>query len=60
MKFMLLIWNNPKNWDALSPAEQAELGGDLTAEHEALDAQLLETGELLLRRRRPALVMTNS
>src|SRR5215213_5255270 len=35
VKFMLLIWNNPANWDALTRAEQAALEGDASAEHAA-------------------------
>lgn len=48
MKFMLLIWSNPKNWDALSEAEQEALEGDAYAEHAALDAALIDSGELVL------------
>lgn len=48
MKFMLLIWSNPANWDALSPADQAALGGAAVAEHAAIDADLLATGELVV------------
>lgn len=48
MKFMLMIWHNPENWDALTPAEQAALGGRAGAEHAAIDADLLRSGELVL------------
>ena len=48
MKFMLLIWSNPENWDALSPAEQEALAGDAFAEHAALDATLIGSGELVI------------
>ena len=48
MKFMLLIWSNPENWDALSPAEQQALAGDADAEHAALDANLIDSGELVV------------
>ena len=48
VKFMLLIWSNPANWDGLSPGEQQELGGDAYTEHAALDAALLDSGELVL------------
>ncbi len=48
MKFMLMIWSNPQNWDALSPAEQHALEGAAAAEHAALDAALISSGELVL------------
>jgi hypothetical protein len=48
VKYMLLIWSNPANWDALSPAEQAALGADAFAEHAALDTALMGTGELVV------------
>ena len=48
MKFMLLIWSNPENWDALSPAEREELGGQALDEHAALDAALIDSGELVV------------
>ena len=48
MKFMLLIWSNPKNWEALSPSDQATLVGEAYDEHAALDAALLGSGELLI------------
>jgi hypothetical protein len=48
VKFMLLIWSNPENWDALPPAEQQALAGDAVAEHAALDATLIGSGELVL------------
>ncbi len=48
MKFLLMIWSNPQNWDALSPAEQRALEGDPVAEHAALDAALISSGELVL------------
>lgn len=48
MKFMLLIWRNPQNWEALTPAEQEALGGDAFAEHDALDTTLVESGELVI------------
>lgn len=48
MKFMLMIWRNPENWDALTPAEQAALGGRAGLEHAAIDADLLRSGELVL------------
>ncbi len=37
MKYMLLIWSNPENWDAEPEAEYA-----------ALDQALLESGELII------------
>ncbi|MHA6625892.1 YciI family protein [Pseudonocardia sichuanensis] len=45
---MLMIWRNPANWDALTPAEQEALGGRAGAEHAAIDADLLRSGELVL------------
>ena len=48
MKFMLLIWSNPANWDALTPEERRELAGDAYGEHAALDAALLGSGELVI------------
>jgi hypothetical protein len=45
---MLLIWSNPANWDALTPAEQESLEGDSSAEHAALDAALIGSGELVV------------
>lgn len=48
MKFVLMIWSNPQNWDALSPAEQCALEGAAVAEHAALDAALIGSGELVL------------
>lgn len=39
MKFMLMIWSNPENWDVVDPAEYAE--------YLALDRELLATGELI-------------
>jgi hypothetical protein len=48
VKFMLLIWNNPENWDALPPSEQRALAGDAVAEHAALDAALIDSGELVV------------
>jgi hypothetical protein len=48
VKFMLLIWSNPANWDALSPSEQELLDGDSLAEHAALDAALIGSGELVV------------
>jgi hypothetical protein len=48
VKFMLMIWRNPENWDALTPAEQEALGGRAAAEHAAIDADLLRSGELVL------------
>lgn len=48
MKFILLIWSNPENWEALSPGDQQALGGDSYAEHAALDATLLNSGELVI------------
>ena len=48
MKFMLLIWSNPANWDALTRAEQEALEGDASAEHTALDAALIGSGELVI------------
>jgi hypothetical protein len=48
MKFMLLIWSNPQNWDALSATERHALGGDGVAEHAALDAALIDSGELVV------------
>jgi hypothetical protein len=47
VKFMLLIWSNPENWAALSPGEQA-LTADAVAEHAALDAALIGSGELVM------------
>ena len=40
MKYMLLIWNNPENWDVVPDAEYAE--------YTALDQALLESGELII------------
>src|SRR3954452_23978148 len=51
MKFMLLIWSNPQNWDALSATERHALGGDGVAEHAALDAALIDSGETLAHAR---------
>jgi hypothetical protein len=48
MKFMLLIWSNPENWDALSATERQALAGDGVAEHAALDAALIDSGELVV------------
>lgn len=48
MKFMLLIWSNPENWDALSAGERQELAGAAVAEHAALDAALMGSGELVV------------
>jgi hypothetical protein len=48
VKYMLMIWRNPENWDALTPAEQEALGGRAVAEHSAIDADLLRSGELVL------------
>ena len=48
MKFMLLIWSNPENWDALSLAEQQALASDAVTEHAALDATLIGSGELVI------------
>jgi hypothetical protein len=48
MKFMLLIWSNPQNWDALSATERQALAGDVLAEHAALDAALVDSGELVV------------
>ncbi|MBB5800377.1 hypothetical protein F4560_000145 [Saccharothrix ecbatanensis] len=48
MKFMLMIWSNPENWDALPPADRAALAGDAVAEHAAIDADLLRSGELVI------------
>ncbi len=48
MKFMLLIWSNPANWDALPPTEQEALERDASAEHAALDAALMGSGELVV------------
>ena len=48
MKFMLLIWSNPANWDELSASRQRELAGDADAEHAALDEVLLRSGELVI------------
>ena len=48
MKFMLLIWSNPANWDAHTPAEQEALERDASAEHAALDAALIGSGELVV------------
>jgi hypothetical protein len=44
---MLLIWSDPQNWAALSPGEQA-LAADAVAEHAALDAALIGSGELVM------------
>lgn len=48
MKFMLLIWSNPENWTGLEAGEREALGGDAVAEHAALDAALLDSGELVI------------
>lgn len=48
MRFMLLIWNNPANWEALSPAEREQLGGQAANEFAALDAALIDSGELVV------------
>jgi hypothetical protein len=48
MKFMLLIWANPANWDALPPSERQALAGEALAEHAALDAALIDSGELVI------------
>jgi hypothetical protein len=48
VKFMLLIWSNPANWDELSAKRQRELAGDADAEHAALDEVLLRSGELVI------------
>ena len=48
MKFMLLIWSNPQNWDALSATERQALAGDVLAEHAALNAALVDSGELVV------------
>jgi hypothetical protein len=48
VKFMLMIWSNPENWDALAPADQAAVLGDPVAEHAAIDADLLGSGELVI------------
>src|ERR1700712_1787540 len=48
VKFMLLIWSNPANWDELSASRQRELAGDADAEHAALDEVLLRSGELVI------------
>ncbi|MDN5860516.1 MAG: YciI family protein [Pseudonocardia sp.] len=45
---MLMIWSNPENWAALSPAEQDALAGDALAEHAAIDEALLDSGELVV------------
>jgi hypothetical protein len=45
---MLMIWSNPENWDALAPADQAAVLGDPVAEHAAIDADLLGSGELVI------------
>jgi hypothetical protein len=45
---MLLIWSNPQNWDALSPAERLALAEGGAAEHAALDEALLRSGELVV------------
>jgi hypothetical protein len=45
---MLLIWNNPANWEALSPAEREQLGGQAANEFAALDAALIDSGELVV------------
>ena len=50
MKFMLLIWSNPQNWDTLSATERQALAGDGVAEHAALDAALIDSGELVVSR----------
>ena len=39
MKYMLLVWSNPENWDVVPDAEYAE--------YSALDQALLESGELV-------------
>ena len=43
-----LIWSNPQNWDALSATERQVLAGDGVAEHAALDAALIDSGELVV------------
>jgi hypothetical protein len=48
VKFMLLIWSNPQNWDAMLPSEQQALAGEAIAEHAALDAALVGSGELVV------------
>lgn len=48
MKFMLLIWSNPENWDAMLPSVRQELAGAAIAEHAALDAALIGSGELVV------------
>lgn len=48
MRFMLMIWSNPENWHALSASDQASLLGDPVAEHAAIDADLLDSGELVI------------
>ncbi len=48
MKFMLLIWSNPANWEALSASERATLAGEAYDEHAALDAALMGSGELMI------------
>ena len=48
MKYILLIWSNPQNWETLSLNEQKALGGNSEAEHAALDAALLDSGELVI------------
>jgi hypothetical protein len=48
VKFMLLIWNNPANWEAIPPSERQVLAGDAVAEHAALDAALINSGELVV------------
>ena len=45
---MLLIWNNPENWDAIPPGEQKALAGDAVGEHAALDTALIDSGELVV------------
>ena len=40
MKYLLMIWSNPENWDAVPEAEYAE--------YLALDRTLLDSGELIL------------
>jgi hypothetical protein len=48
VKFMLLIWNNPQNRDAIGPGEQQALAGDALGEHAALDTALIDSGELVV------------
>ncbi|SEE93402.1 YciI family protein [Ruania alba] len=48
MKFMLMIWSNPENWDALPPEQQNALAQASAAEHRAIDADLLASGELVV------------